>query len=72
MKITGLRTRAIEIPFDKPIGTAIHRIEGVAGLLVWLDTDEGITGCAYLFAYTPMMLKPLMALVNEVGPELAG
>ena len=31
-----------------------------------------MTGSAYLFAYTPLMLKPLMALVAQVTPVLKG
>ena len=49
MKITQIRTRPIEIPFDKPLGTSIHRITSVAAILVWLETDEGITGESYLW-----------------------
>ena len=30
MKITAIRTQAIEIPFKEPIGTSIHNITGVA------------------------------------------
>lgn len=72
MKITGLRTRAIEIPFDKPIGTAIHRIEGVAGLLVWLDTDEGITGESYLWAIGAHRLPVLEAITRMLGERMIG
>ena len=49
MKITAIRTQAIEIPFKEPIGTSIHNITGVAGLLVWIETDEGIIGESYLW-----------------------
>ena len=49
MKITQIRTQPIEIPFDKPLGTSIHRLTSVAALLVWIDTDEGITGESYLW-----------------------
>ena len=40
MKITAIRTQAIEIPFKEPIGTSILNITGVAGLLVWIETDD--------------------------------
>ena len=42
MKITAIHTQTIEIPFEKPIGTSIHNITGVAGLLVWVKTDEDV------------------------------
>ncbi|MDC1198752.1 mandelate racemase/muconate lactonizing enzyme family protein [bacterium] len=64
MKITGVRTRRINIPFDRPIGTAIHHIEGVAGLLVWVDTDEGITGESYLWVMGAHRLPVLEAMVD--------
>tara|TARA_B100001093_G_C25888659_1_gene619461 strand:+ start:325 stop:483 length:159 start_codon:yes stop_codon:yes gene_type:complete len=49
MKITAIRTQAIEIPFKEPIGTSIHNITGVAGLLVWIETDGDIIGESYLW-----------------------
>ncbi len=72
MKITGLRTRRIHIPFDKPIGTAIHRIDGVSGLLVWLDTDEGITGESYLWAIGRHRVPVLEAMVRMLGERAVG
>ena len=72
MKITGLRTRRVYIPFDEPIGTSIHRIEGVAGLLVWLDTDDGITGESYLWAIGQHRLPVLDAIVRMLGERLIG
>ena len=72
MKITGLRTRRIHIPFDKPIGTSIHRIEGVSGLLVWLDTDEGITGESYLWAIGRHRVPVLESIVRMLGERAIG
>lgn len=72
MKITGLRTRRIHIPFDKPIGTSIHRIEGVSGLLVWLDTDEGITGESYLWAIGQHRVPVLESIVRMLGERAIG
>jgi len=72
MKITGLRTRRVHIPFEVPIGTSIHRIEGVSGLLVWLDTDEGITGESYLWAIGQHRLPVLDAIVRMLGERQIG
>lgn len=40
----------------------------------WLDlsTDQGITGRAYLFAYTPLVLQPLLSLATQLAPLLRG
>src|SRR3546814_16185318 len=72
MKITGLRTRRIHIPFDRPIGTAIHRIDGVSGLLVWLDTDQGITGESYLWAIGRHRVPVRAAMAGRLGERAGG
>ena len=68
MKITQIRTQPIEIPFDKPLGTSIHRITSVAALLVWIDTDEGITGESYLWVIGKHKLPVLMEMVRSLEP----
>jgi len=68
MKISQIRTQPIEIPFDKPIGTSIHLITSVAALLVWIDTDEGITGESYLWVIGKHKLPVLMEMVRSLEP----
>ena len=68
MKITQIRTQPIEIPLDKPLGTSIHRITSVAALLVWIDTDEGITGESYLWVIGKHKLPVLMEMVRSLEP----
>jgi mandelate racemase len=41
-------------------------------VLVDLATDEGITGRSYAFAYFPLALKPLDALMRGLGEMLVG
>jgi L-alanine-DL-glutamate epimerase-like enolase superfamily enzyme len=72
MKITGIRTQAIDIPFPAPIGTSIHRITGVAGLLVWVDTDEGVTGESYLWAIGGHKVPVLDAMVRALEGTVIG
>ena len=68
MKITQIRTQPVEIPFDKPLGTSIHRIKSVAALLVWIDTDEGITGESYLWVIEKHKLPVLLEMVRSLEP----
>ena len=72
LTIRSIHARPVVVPLARSVRTASGAI-GVSPLIL-LDvlTDEGITGSAYLFAYTPMMLKPLMALVDEVKVTLIG
>ncbi|MFO1349579.1 MAG: mandelate racemase/muconate lactonizing enzyme family protein [Gammaproteobacteria bacterium] len=70
MKITAVRTARVSVPFDQPIRTAIHHIDSVQCLLVWLDTDEGISGESYLFAFNAKRVKVFEAMVASLA-ELA-
>ena len=72
MRLTGIRTRRIEIPFPEPIGTSIHRISGVAALPVWLETDEGITGESYLWTIGAHKLPVLDAMVHALAGTALG
>jgi len=72
LKITGIRTRQIEIPFEKPLRTAIHHITGIAVLLVWVDTDEGVTGESYLWTMSRRWLPAFEAAVRGLEPTVIG
>ena len=41
-------------------------------VLIDVETDSGVTGHAYIFAYTKLTLKALTHLVEEIGRELVG
>ncbi len=73
MKITQIRTPPIEIPFDKPLGTSIHRITSVAAILVWLETDEGITGWGEITNYPGNIgNRAIQKYVTEIKDFLVG
>ena len=72
LTIRSINARAVVVPLVRPVRTASGAIHVSPLILIDVLTDEGITGSAYLFAYTPTMLKPLMALVDEVKLELVG
>jgi mandelate racemase len=70
--IAGVTARAIVTPMSRPLRNAFGVID--AGPLVLIDvaTDQGVTGHAYLFAYTTLTLKPLVTLIEAIGRELVG
>ena len=41
-------------------------------VLIDVETDQGVTGHSYIFAYTRLTLKPLVHLIEEIGRELTG
>ena len=47
-------------------------IDAAPLVLIDVETDQGVTGRAYIFAYSKLTLKPLVHLVEEIGRELIG
>ncbi len=72
LTISDIRARAVHAPLARPLRTASGSIEVAPLLLLDVHTTQGVSGHAYLFGYTPLMLRPLLALVEELRPLLAG
>ena len=64
--IRSLRARAVEVPMPRPLLTGGGRVSIAPLVLLDLETHQGITGRSYIFGYTPLTLKPLVALLNEL------
>jgi hypothetical protein len=72
LTIRDIRVRAVNAPLARPIRTAVGSIPSAPLLLLDLDTDQGVVGRSYIFAYTPAALAPLARLAAEISGELAG
>ena len=72
LTISDIRARAVHAPLARKIRTASGAIEVSPLLLVDVHTRQGVSGHAYLFGYTPVTLKPLLALLDELKPLLVG
>lgn len=72
MRITGLRTASVEIPFDRPIdiGRAILRSNGC--VLVFLESDQGVTGEGLACSLNAEGLAALDEAVRELAPLIVG
>lgn len=70
--ISDVRARAVVAPLRRPIRTASGSIEASPLVLLDVATEQGITGRAYVFAYTPVVLPPLRALAGQLAPLLRG
>lgn len=72
LTIQDLRVRTVHVPMPLPLQTSSGTI-GIAPLaLIDLYTEEGVTGCAYLFCYTPLALKPVAQLITNLTPRIKG
>ena len=60
------------MPLSRPHPTAGGTVSEAPLVLVDLMTDEGITGSAYVFCYTPLALAPVVRLVANLEAVIAG
>ena len=72
LTVSGLRTRAVDVPVQPPLETASAEIRSAPLVLVDLLTEEGITGRSYVFCVTPLALAPMARLVSSLGPLIEG
>lgn len=70
--IRSVKARAVVVPLKRPVKNAFGVIDSGPLVLIDVETDQGITGHAYIFAYAKITLKPLTHLVEEIGRELVG
>ena len=69
LTIRSLRTTSVSVPMARPLGTSAQSIRSAPFLLLDLETDQGVTGRAYIFCYLPMGAE-LMARVFDEAVEL--
>lgn len=72
LSITNFHVRAVNVPMKRPLATASGSISMVPLVLLDLETDQGITGRSYVFAVTPMALKPTASLLHEMLSVVKG
>ena len=66
LTVRALRTTPVEVPMKHVLGTSMAAVRAAPLLLVDLETEEGVTGHAYLFCYMRAAAKPMADLVAEV------
>ena len=72
LTLRSLRVRGVHVPMPLPLQTSGGTISIAPLALLDLETDQGITGRTYLFCYTPLALKPVLQLLENLAPTLAG
>jgi mandelate racemase len=70
--IRGVKARAVIAPISRPVKNAFGVIEAAPLVLIDVETDQGITGRSYIFAYARLTLAPLVHLIEEIGRDLTG
>src|SRR5882757_6509406 len=70
--IRSIKARAVIAPISRPVRNAFGVIEAAPLVLIDIETDQGITGRSYIFAYAKLTLAPLVHLIEQIGRDLAG
>ncbi len=72
LTIRSLQVRAVQVPMRLPLQTSSGTIRTAPLALIDLHTEEGVTGRTYLFCYTPLVLKPVCELLENLDAVLRG
>lgn len=72
LTIRALRATPVLVPMRRPLGTSAMTVTHAPLLLLDLDTEEGVTGRAYLFCYLPGASPAMAAMVREVESVVRG
>ncbi len=72
LTIRSVRARAVVAPISRPVKNAFGVIDAAPLVLIDVETDQGVTGHSYIFAYANLTLRPLVLLIEEIGRDLTG
>ncbi len=70
--VRALRARAVNVPIKRPLATATGAVTHAPLVLIDLETDQGISGAAYVFTPGGYAIKPLAALIEALGAFIQG
>jgi len=70
--IDSVEATLVVVPMRRPLGTSAMRITEAPLMLVDVHTNEGVTGRAYLFCYTPSAGHALHAILKDTNTLLSG
>ena len=62
--IRSVTARGLVAPISRPVKTAFTTIDAAHMVLIDVETDQGVTGHAYIFAYARLTLGPLVHLIE--------
>ncbi len=72
LTIRNLRARPVNVPMARPLQTSGGSVATAPLILIDIETEEGVTGCSYVFCYTPLALGPVTQLLVSLGAAIKG
>ncbi len=72
LTVRRIRVRSVSAPMKRPLRTSVGAVTDAPLVLIDLETEEGIVGHAYLFAYLRSMCAPLQRLIEDMATQIHG
>src|SRR5262249_32796300 len=72
LTICAIRTVAVHVPMKRPLGTSARRMDTAPLVLIDVDTEEGVSGRAYVFCYLPAATAAVEAILSEAAARVSG
>ena len=72
LTLRALRCVAVDVPMTHALGTSQARITTAPLILIDLETEEGITGRAYLFCYLRAAAPAIATMLGEIAHMVKG
>ncbi len=72
LTLRSLQARALLLPLKRPVVARIATITEWPMILIDLQTEEGVSGRAYLEPYVPRAMKYLVPALNDIGEHFKG
>jgi len=72
LTVRDIRTVGVEIPMTYPLGTSRSVVRAAPLLLIDLETEEGITGRAYLWCYLREAMPAVASIMRVVADTTRG
>ncbi len=72
LSIRNMTARAVVAPLERPVRTASGAVLNAPLVLIDVQTDQNVTGCAYVFGYTTVALKPLVSFLENIAELVEG
>jgi len=72
LTIRAIRTSAVHVPMKRALGTSARRMDTAPLVLIDVETEEGISGRAYVFCYLPAATAAVEAILREASTQVTG
>jgi len=72
LTLRNIRARPVMLKLERPVVARIATITDWPIILIDLETEEGVTGRAYLEPYLPKAMKYLLPALSDLGALLKG